>query len=432
MQHNCAAAVRHLQSALNIIDEYRLSRKDQSSALSDVHHHLTPIFARLDLQVLGFEEGYKPRYGIIPKGVSPEDGTPVLPDLFHSLSEVHQSLEQHLRWQLHLLDLESNETSSKSVPEQTITTICDRFKEVYGKIDEYDSAVKCQDPPFRRSIAFLKILYHVVMITTQMRNSSSECAVDAYTNDFEEMVFWIDEYMRRGEGSLTPVKVSYSFELGVVPILSGIVCRCRDPSIRRRALNLLRVSRRREALWDSFVTACACERVIRIEEHGLGTVRSCEDVPEQSRIRVNSVMIDMARSPDLRDNDMDNWFDTSGWLGIAFTRYPFDTEVKPIDEDWTSMGTMKKIHAVNNPLFTCVPRQIHRQSWEPDANKGFPSVFGVPFIWSWLSSMGTIANRDEFDCFAQLESNGPYTKRGLVQAYGRPFAVHGRKDAFYL
>lgn len=422
LQHNCRASVDHLQSGLNIIDQYRLSQTGSSSASTYMDDHLAPVFARLDLQVFAFVEGYSPRYSIMPRTAHIEDQTPALPYKFYDLLEVRRSLELHLRWQLRLLGRHDDTNSQSDPSKSNRSVICDRFKELYDKIDNYNSRVKTQDPHFRRSMAFLKIFYHIVMITTRTSNTSSECALDGQIDDFRGMLFWIDEFIRRGEGPFSPVRVSYSFELGVVPILSGIACSCREPAIRRRAVSLLRTSRRREALWDSFLAACVCERVIEIEERGLGIVRSCSDIPEISRVRVTSILIDMERSPNLHDNDLDHWFGTSGWLGVEFTRYPHDAGVTAKEEEWSNMDAIRKSHVVNNPNVTTLPRQIHRQSWRRDNSKGFPSVFGVPFIWSWLTSTGSAVNLDEPGDFSYEQSIEPFIQSRAFRKH-RPIPI---------
>lgn len=66
------------------------------------------------------------------------------------------------------------------------------------------------------------------------------------------------------EGQLKP---SFSVSMGIVPPLYDIATLCRDPSIRRRAMNLLRSASRQEGLLNSYVSAVAAERVIGLEEN---------------------------------------------------------------------------------------------------------------------------------------------------------------------
>ena len=80
---------------------------------------------------------------------------------------------------------------------------------------------------------------------------------------------------------LTP---SFSLESGINMNLYSIAVRCRDPRIRRKAIALLRRANKHEGLWRSDVTAHVAERIVELEEEGLGDVKSYQDVPADKRI----------------------------------------------------------------------------------------------------------------------------------------------------
>ena len=71
------------------------------------------------------------------------------------------------------------------------------------------------------------------------------------------------------------------------------VDKCRHPVVRRKAISLLYAAPRQEGVWDSILTARVAERLIGIEEAGLGTVTTCEDVPDWARISDVSVEFDL-------------------------------------------------------------------------------------------------------------------------------------------
>ena len=76
----------------------------------------------------------------------------------------------------------------------------------------------------------------------------------------------------------------FSLDVGIIGPLYEVASRCRDPVIRRDAINLLKISTRQEGVWNARLTARVAEKVVEIEEAGLGEVRSCEDVPDWARI----------------------------------------------------------------------------------------------------------------------------------------------------
>ncbi|KAK3325506.1 hypothetical protein B0H66DRAFT_126836 [Apodospora peruviana] len=63
------------------------------------------------------------------------------------------------------------------------------------------------------------------------------------------------------------IKPSFSADMGIVPPLFVVATKCRNPVIRRQAIQLLRSSSRREAMWDSELTARIAMWISEIEEH---------------------------------------------------------------------------------------------------------------------------------------------------------------------
>lgn len=88
-------------------------------------------------------------------------------------------------------------------------------------------------------------------------------------------------------------KPIFSMDMNIVGPLFSIAHRCRDPLIRRRAIALLYRAPLQEGLWHSFLTAQVAEKIVKIEEAGLGEVKSSADVPEENRITETQVQFDL-------------------------------------------------------------------------------------------------------------------------------------------
>ncbi|OAA66074.1 hypothetical protein ISF_03912 [Cordyceps fumosorosea ARSEF 2679] len=69
-----------------------------------------------------------------------------------------------------------------------------------------------------------------------------------------------------GAGRLKP---SFSADLGIVPPLFVVATKCRDPWLRRQAIQLLKSSARREGMWDSELTSNIATWVMQLEEQGV-------------------------------------------------------------------------------------------------------------------------------------------------------------------
>lgn len=68
------------------------------------------------------------------------------------------------------------------------------------------------------------------------------------------------------EYAVSHIKPSFSADLGIVPPLFVVATKCRDPMVRRQAIQLLKSSSRREGMWDSELVARIGVWITSIEE----------------------------------------------------------------------------------------------------------------------------------------------------------------------
>lgn len=113
---------------------------------------------------------------------------------------------------------------------------------------------------------------------------------DNYHTVFEEALTLASLILSANVSEMPPGRVSsdyskpsFSLGLGIVGRLYDISYCCRDPFIRRRAIDMLRTCRRREGLWDSSLALMVVERILAIEEDGVA-VQSSGDIPGWRRI----------------------------------------------------------------------------------------------------------------------------------------------------
>ncbi|TKA78274.1 hypothetical protein B0A55_04739 [Friedmanniomyces simplex] len=108
--------------------------------------------------------------------------------------------------------------------------------------------------------------YHVSSIWLTTRLTASQLVFDKYTCHFQQVVPHAEAYVK----ALDTQKPIFTFEVGAVPPLYFAATKCRIPSLRRKALQLLSLAPRKECIWGATSTAQLAARIIAIEEEGLG------------------------------------------------------------------------------------------------------------------------------------------------------------------
>ncbi|KAH7120261.1 hypothetical protein B0J13DRAFT_612666 [Dactylonectria estremocensis] len=114
---------------------------------------------------------------------------------------------------------------------------------------------------------------------------------DNHEQSFRELLMYASTLSgldtRNNDDKLT----SFSLGGGIFFPIVGLGFRCRDPTMRRSAISLL--FRRSEAEGPLLgpIAARILERIVAIEENGLGQVTSSSDVPESARVTSVSVRL---------------------------------------------------------------------------------------------------------------------------------------------
>jgi hypothetical protein len=119
-------------------------------------------------------------------------------------------------------------------------------------------------PPNEDPVNILRVQYKVVFIWLAVCTFEKETATDRYEAEFEEIVELASRLTKTGSREMRPVPLS--FEMQLIGPLYYTAVKCRVPSLRRRALELLRFTPRREGLWNAHVALKTAERVIELEE----------------------------------------------------------------------------------------------------------------------------------------------------------------------
>lgn len=128
--------------------------------------------------------------------------------------------------------------------------------------------------------------YNSTLIWASTRLSLTETIFDDFTPHFQEI-------LRHAEVYLTVYgdeRATFTFETGAIAPLFLTVTRCRIPSLRRRALDLIHKAPRKECFHGAESTAEVAGRIIDIEEDGVVDLDDGNLPPEASRIHKLELM----------------------------------------------------------------------------------------------------------------------------------------------
>jgi hypothetical protein len=124
-------------------------------------------------------------------------------------------------------------------------------------------------------------------IILMLNPTDDQMLYDAFTEDFARVLPYAEFFIASGAPA-------FSVDIAIIPVLYLVSIRCRDPGIRRRAIELNRGVARREGVWDSRVAARVAEEVVRIEEEERD-VHEAKDVDECARVKRLSFEADLGR-----------------------------------------------------------------------------------------------------------------------------------------
>lgn len=109
-------------------------------------------------------------------------------------------------------------------------------------------------------------LVEVTYLWIATRLSSLQTVFDEHTHRFEQVIHHAEFYVN----AKALEEPTFTFEVGAVPPLYAVASKCRIPSLRRKALQLLARAPRKECMWGATSIGQLSARLIAIEEEGLG------------------------------------------------------------------------------------------------------------------------------------------------------------------
>lgn len=302
LQGHYSMAQMHLQNGLRIISE---ADKDPSMS-GETHRQEIPVdilhvFSRLDLQAMSLSESSSP-YPFVNSFRRMKPPEPV-PLQLSSLAEAQYHLFEHTKW-LFLLGEMLETTKLANIEELLLRRIgCDDGLARWLTALNNFLAKSRHNGTWTHELQYaynLLRVYHGITITLcQPFANDAELFFDQHYLQFNTMLNLLESIASATSSApgsqLPPTKLFFSFELGVVLPLFIISTKCRDPTLRRRAIALLYSINRREGLWDSQGAAKVAETIMNMEEEGLGDVQRAEQIGNGRRVNEMYAKIDVDR-----------------------------------------------------------------------------------------------------------------------------------------
>jgi hypothetical protein len=279
LRRDIPAAIKHIDGGIKMIEQARVRRqetanKEISSAIKIpdfeneiVERVMTPLISSLNLTAAVFGRPgvhFSCRDSGDPTSVEPfsanvtnmEDAIVTVLDFINGTMAYLREMGQK-RYTPNGMDLEDY------LIQERLIKATHEWRE---RFEAMDAASINVTPTQKKARNMLRAVQKTAQLWLMGASSPYETAWDMYKSDFEELLSYIEDVVLDSVQFAKAHTKLFSFELGIIPPLELIIRKCRYPSIRRRALALLKAYPKRECLFDSFYAALLDERVIEMEE----------------------------------------------------------------------------------------------------------------------------------------------------------------------
>ncbi len=159
-----------------------------------------------------------------------------------------------------------------------------------------DSISSTSDKPdVLHDLEMLRIHMHVISLMLQTYAAETESRWDSYSADFAEILAGVEQAMAYQElNPTTRGSASFYPSLGLISPLFCVATKSRDSRQQQHALRLLHKLKRKERTWNSCIAAQIARAVVNLE-NGFALKQGAQDIPEDCRVRLDSVAFEPHR-----------------------------------------------------------------------------------------------------------------------------------------
>ncbi|KAK5442590.1 hypothetical protein LTS15_011014 [Exophiala xenobiotica] len=234
--------------------------------------------------------------------------TPAIPYCFGNLLEARNKLEEVVDWAQENIDPSDPTCENKSQVQIIISNWIAALEETCINVVERYEALTV-------SKKLLKAAALVAAILLDTLGTPEESSYDVHIDKFSQIISLYKEALT--DPTKIRKNVSFGIDAGVIDTLAFVAGRCRDPNIRRSAIELLTQTNRTEGDLQGRTGSTILQTLIELEEENL-RVTSASDIPETQRLRIWE----------------DHQYWETGQIQIYFVKWPYDpalgAEVKQV------------------------------------------------------------------------------------------------------
>jgi hypothetical protein len=311
-QNSYEAALRQMSSGVFVFCDWyskqRIAAGTASPQPADLAYQLEKIFQGLILQIILFIDTNIQDWQFLVPAFTP--AMPSMPSVFKSIDEARDCLNAcrcsvyHGTMTSHFQGLEEQAVGNgKSEDDVHSPEPCQVGE---GPIREWALAFEAfmrnpkniLSPGEQRAAILLEIQHIVGSIHAGVGIFRQETIFDLFEPSFSQIVSLASRLVRGTGESPQDLEPTFpAFDMGILPPLYFVASRCRDPSIRRQALLLLRQGPSQEGIWHRGMLSNIAERIMNLEEADCvyGFAGSSVDISASARISVLNAKIDSAR-----------------------------------------------------------------------------------------------------------------------------------------
>lgn len=271
IQGNLELALAHLESGLGILRNWRKDTNPSSSQGNEIMGKdiLINVFLRLEIQASGFLKTRKPQLEMLTAGVD-SSVKPPISAVLRNIDEARDHQEKLTVWLFRFLALNAKYKSVPPAERPAAVTL--EHMELETQFQLFSVGIeglleKSLNALDYRAATVLKIRYHVTFI--MLATSSPALPVPQpkprdLSSHYRALISMSESLLRKPKSKAISLSPSFSFDANVVAPLYFTAMNCPDSSMCQEALYLLKVSPRREGLFDAATVAQIAEKKIAI------------------------------------------------------------------------------------------------------------------------------------------------------------------------